>query len=210
MEKTTCPGCGAPWNGKHCRSCGYEPFREEKRPRRVPSQNGKICRKNHPLLGFLILLALIAGMLPILRNWGWQLEAMEEHNRSVTQEAVVPDAELVTLYAGEALHVFTTEYDTQHLSDGLTLYIQNDTDQGLRFHVEALLIDGNPGDQELYCKADAKSTGRNWLRFDPGAESDEIHSVSFLLTAYDPAGSLLITTDRITLGRSTEPENPYF
>ena len=131
VNQNTCPGCGAPWNGKRCRSCGYEPFREEPRRRTAPSPKKKTTRKKRGFPGFLVLLVLIGAMIPILRDWGQKLEIMEEANRSVTQEAVIPDAELRTLYQGENLHIFTTEYDAAHLSDGLTLYIRNDSDRDL-------------------------------------------------------------------------------
>lgn len=207
VNQNTCPGCGAPWNGKRCRSCGYEPFREEPRRRTAPSPKKKTTRKKRGFPGFLVLLVLIGAMIPILRDWGQKLEIMEEANRSVTQEAVIPDAELRTLYQGNDLHIFTTEYDAAHLSDGLTLYIRNDSVRDLVLHTEDLLINSNSADQQLYGKAYAKSISKNLLRFEA---SSEILSVSFRLKAFDMAGSQLFTTDRITLGEDTDVEKPFF
>ena len=210
MNKNTCPGCGAPWNRKRCRSCGYEPFQEDPRPKKGPSGKRKTSPKKHPLLRFLLLLLLIYSLLPLLRNWGQRLEILEEANRSVTQEAVIPDAELLTLYQGEDLYIFTTEYDAAHLSDGLTLYIRNDSDRDLVLHTDGLSINGSAAAQQLYCKAYANAISKNRLRFETETESSEIQSVSFRVKAFDLAGNLHVTSDRITLGEDFQTEEPYF
>lgn len=210
MNKNNCPGCGALWNGRRCRSCGYEPFREEPRRRSSPSPKSKKTRRKYPFLGFLLLLALIWTILPLLKKWGMELEVMEEINRSVTQEAVVPDAELLTLYYGENLHIFTTKYDAEHLSDGLTLYIQNSSDRDLVLHTDGLLINGSTAGQQLYCKAYANVIGTNLLRFVPETGASEIQSVSFRLKAFDIAGNQLFTSDRIALGEDAQTEESYF
>lgn len=76
MHKSVCPECGAGYSGKRCRSCGYEPFFENPSVNKhVPSRKKQ---KKHPLLGFLILLALIAALMPVLRNWGMELEQVEQ------------------------------------------------------------------------------------------------------------------------------------
>lgn len=210
MNKNTCPGCGAPWNGRRCRSCGYEPFREDSRPRKKPSGKEKTPPKKHPLLGFLLLLFLIWSLMPLLRNWGQKLEVIEESNRTVTQEAVIPDAALLTLYYGENLHIFTSEYDAAHLSDGLTLYIRNDSDRDLVLQTEGLFLNGSTAEQQLYCKAYAKAISQNWLRFESETGSSGIQSVSFRLKAFDVAGSQIFTSDRIALGEAIQTEEPYF
>ena len=207
MNQNTCPGCGAPWNGKRCRSCGYEPFREEHRPRKKPSHKRKTHPKKHPFLGFLLLLFLIFSLMPLLRNWGQKLEIVEEANRSVTQEPVIPATDLLTLYSGENLQIFTTAYNAEDLSQGLTLYIQNNSDRDLVLHTEDLLINGSSADQQLYGKAYAKSISKNLLRFEA---SSEIQTVSFRLKAFDMAGSQLFTTDRIALGEDMDVEKPFF
>ena len=209
MNKNACPGCGAPWNGKRCRSCGYVPFREDPRPPKAPSAKRKRPQKKHPLLRFLLLLILIYSLIPILRNWGLKLEILEEANRSVTQEAVIPDAEFITLYQGEDLYIFM-EYDAAHLSDGLTLYIRNDSHRDLVLYTDALQINGKPAGQQMYCKSYANAISKNWLRFETETESSEILSVSFRLKAFDSAGNLHATSDRITLGEDSQAEEPYF
>ena len=79
MGNPVCPGCGAGYNGKHCRRCGYRPFPEDGRRKHSPAPViPEKKRRKHPLLGFLILLMLIAALMPLLRSWGLKLEAMED------------------------------------------------------------------------------------------------------------------------------------
>ena len=81
MQNAICPGCGAGYNGKRCRRCGYEPFPEAKPHTAAPTNPvPRRKRQKHPLIRFLILLLLIWSLLPLLRQWGQQLEAMEDSN----------------------------------------------------------------------------------------------------------------------------------
>ena len=83
MEHATCPGCGAAFQGKRCRSCGYEPFGEVtagKTAVRKPAPKKE--RKRFVLIRFLILLYLIYSLMPFFREWGLKLEAIEESNRN--------------------------------------------------------------------------------------------------------------------------------
>ena len=89
MRTDRCPGCGAAYNGKKCHACGFEPF--EKNTGQKPTGRKKTSAQHQQksafrsLIGFLIILALIALMLPILRNWGLRLETMENANVSIIQ-----------------------------------------------------------------------------------------------------------------------------
>ena len=95
VKNTTCPGCGAGYNGRRCRSCGYESFGETSHPKRPASASAVPAPRKrwqlHPLIRFLLLLYLIYSLLPIFRNWGLKLEAMEENARK-------PES---SFYAGE-------------------------------------------------------------------------------------------------------------
>lgn len=88
MAKERCPSCGAPYNGKKCRACCYQcPPSDIPRPE-VPAPALSKTAKNHPktrqksafrsLLGFLILLLLIALLLPGLRTWGQELKSIAD------------------------------------------------------------------------------------------------------------------------------------
>ena len=81
MQNAICPGCGAGYNGRRCRRCGYAPFPEAKPHTAAPTNPvPRRKRQKHPLIRFLILLLLIWALLPLLRQWGQQLEATEDSN----------------------------------------------------------------------------------------------------------------------------------
>lgn len=83
VKNMTCPGCGAAYDGKRCRCCGYTHFSETDMPGKTArAASPKRERRKHPLLGFLILLYLIYALLPWLRSWGLKLEDMENAARS--------------------------------------------------------------------------------------------------------------------------------
>ena len=97
MEKIRCPGCGMPYNGRKCRNCLFQPAKSDlaavrtgrKRNHASPGflKGGKKQKSLlRSLLGFLVILALIALLLPSLRNWGMELEKTEQAN-SVVQSA---------------------------------------------------------------------------------------------------------------------------
>lgn len=113
MGKNTCPGCGAGFNGKRCRSCGYEHFSEEIAhrghthqgeplvieaparkpvPRKDPFGCDKKTRKKNPLIRFLILLYILYSLMPLLREWGLKLEAMED--MASRQDTVIHSGEV--------------------------------------------------------------------------------------------------------------------
>ena len=92
MKNTVCPGCGAGYNGRHCRRCGYETFPEAAgRSSKPAAPVSKKKRKKHPLIGFVILLLLIWALLPGLRQWGQKLDAIEDaHNTGHHTRQVPP------------------------------------------------------------------------------------------------------------------------
>ena len=98
MEKIRCPGCGMPYNGRKCRNCLFQPAKSdlttvrtgEKREKAsldFPAGRKKQKSALRSLLGFLVILALIALMLPSLRNWGMELEEMKRTNSTVQSAA---------------------------------------------------------------------------------------------------------------------------
>jgi len=235
MRKMTCPSCGAPYNGKRCRSCSYEHFSEEiahgnhthrgeplvidapvrkPLPRKDPFDCDRKARKKHPLLRFLVLLTLINSLMPMLRNWGLKLEAIEESHRTAAREPVVPAEDMVTLYRNGDIHIFTSAYDAEHFADSLTLYVQNDSRQDVTVYSTQLLINNYViQDGSLYCEAGGNAIGKTWLYRDEEllkkAGISRIQSVSFRLEAFTGKGDFLFTTDLITLGQmpDTFPES---
>ena len=93
MEKIRCPGCGMPYNGRKCRNCLFQPVKTDLSPvsaeKKTASQaNGKKQKSAlRSLLGLLVILALIALLLPSLRNWGMELEETERTNSTVQSAA---------------------------------------------------------------------------------------------------------------------------
>ena len=79
MASYLCPGCGAVYNGKKCRACGYTPFSNTSLPGEPVPAGIRFRRRkrSHPFLGFVLLLCLIAGSIPLMRNFGLELEARE-------------------------------------------------------------------------------------------------------------------------------------
>ena len=98
MERNRCPGCGMPYNGKKCRNCLFQPVKTDLTSDSVREKQTKVSRPSpkdgkkqtsalRSLIGFLVILVLIALMLPILRNWGMELEEMEHLNSTVQSAA---------------------------------------------------------------------------------------------------------------------------
>lgn len=87
MARERCPGCGAPYNGRKCRRCLYQPMTAASpasaHPRKKPSARQHQSSALRSLLGFVILLILIGLLLPVLRNWGTALKATAESNATV-------------------------------------------------------------------------------------------------------------------------------
>lgn len=84
MTDNRCPGCGAPYNGRKCRQCLYTAaVPASARSRTKPASRQQKSSVLRSLLGFVILLILIALLLPALRNWGTDLKATAESNAAV-------------------------------------------------------------------------------------------------------------------------------
>lgn len=123
MAQMRCPGCGAPYNGKKCRMCLYEPMdtdlsrRAEKSapvPKKKASQPKQKKRESvfSSLGGFLIILALVAITMPSIQNWGVKLEAIEAANLAPEP---IPGNPTV-LFQQESITVLVPETDSPSIS----------------------------------------------------------------------------------------------
>ena len=80
MERNRCPGCGMPYNGRKCRNCLFRPVKTDltaaSPEKKQTSSTGRKKQRSvlRSLLGFLVILTLIALLLPSLRNWGMELK----------------------------------------------------------------------------------------------------------------------------------------
>lgn len=214
MRKQTCPGCGAGFNGKRCRSCGYVPFGEAASTRtrsdRARPSAPKKAGKKHPLIRFFLLLYLIYSLMPLLRNWGMELERTEDRNTAASRETAVSAEDTVTLYRQEDLQIFISGRDTEPLTGRLTLYAQNDTSRDLELRITQLLVNGCPLQQELVWSAGANAIGKAWLTVSEeslhAAGISHIRSIAFRLEIRESSGNLLYTTQFITVGDTAPSE----
>ena len=85
MAKEMCPGCGAPYNGRKCRACFFQPVqtdisrggRKDSTGSALPGRNRRQYSAARSLMGFLVILLLIALLLPTIRTLGERLEQIE-------------------------------------------------------------------------------------------------------------------------------------
>lgn len=235
MKRSTCPSCGAPYNGKRCRRCCYEHFTEEiahgnhahrgeslvtDAPARKPASScAKAPRKKHPLVRFLVLLTLIYSLMPMLRNWGLRLEAME--NRPAAMMAAQPEPilqpeNMVIFHQEDGITIFTTPEqfsDPNHFS----LYVHNES--AMKVTASAGEIQVNDIDlphASLVCRAKPGEIGKGWLETDPvewqAAGIQDIRTLSFTITVLRQDGRIGFETDEICIiaeGTDT-PTEPFF
>lgn len=233
MARYTCPSCGAVYNGRKCRECFYEHFSEEiahgnhthkgeplvidapvRRP--IPRKDPFGCdrkrpkarrqRRQHPLVGLLVILFVINAFLPMLRDWGLELEAMEE------AAMAEPMPENLTVL---------------HQEGPITLYAQSeqltDFDQGLRIWVknELAKVDVYASPRyvtvngfvmayaSLYAEASADSYGMGTLYLDQQELLElgitQVQEMTFVLEVVDEDYTVLFETEPITLSATGRP-----
>lgn len=227
MARDICPSCGAAYNGRKCRSCLYEHFSEEiahgnhthtgeplvipgpvRRPirRKDPFGCEKKTRRKRPLTGFVILLALINILLPMLRDWGLDLETRENSYIAMEPEPVMAPEEKVILHQEQGVTIFANSEDFEDFRDGLCVYVEY-TGALASVTVSAGDIKVNGCDMPfsaLVCKARrGGEIGKGWLELaerDLEANSlEELQTLSMTLTALGSNGRALFTTDEITV-----------
>lgn len=214
MARSKCPSCGLPYDGKRCRSCLYEHFTEEiahgshvhegeplvidapvRKPirRKNPFDREKRTGKRHPLAGFLVLLAIIHFLLPVLRNWGLELEAIEESH--IAREAEpepdihIPESALV-LYQDEEILVAAGWQENQEFTRDFPVYVRNDSSRDITVSGRDIQINGYQLEySHLYCNAEAGRTGMGIFVFE---ERDKVNAgilavqdIAFRLDIYD-------------------------
>lgn len=90
MANQTCPGCGAPYNGKKCRFCFYAPMDTDVSSRPTadhPKRNFSRKQRQQKtamgsFAGFLVILVALSAVLPGFRNFGLKLDAIDAANRT--------------------------------------------------------------------------------------------------------------------------------
>lgn len=226
MKMTTCPSCGASYNGKRCCNCYYEHFTEEIAhgnhshkgeplviyaptrkpiPRKNPFGCDKKTRKKHPLIRFLILLYLLYSLMPMLRNWGLELEAREDSRATVAihPEPILQPENMVILHHEKGITLFTTP---EQFADpnNFTLFFHNESGMAMTVSSGDIRVNGiDLPHASLVCKARPGEIGKGWLEVDLGeweaAGIQEIHTLSFSLTGLGQDGRIHFETDKICL-----------
>lgn len=226
MKENTCPSCGASYNGKHCRHCGYKHFSEalthgshthkgeplcidaparQPIPRKDPFGCDKQTRNKHPLVRFFLLLSLISALMPMLRNWGLKLETMEG-SRSIAAaqpEPILQPENRIILHQEGDITIFTTPEQLADLNQ-FSLYVRNEGSRGVTVSAGDIQVNGTPlSHAALVCKAHAGGIGKGWLEVDvrewEAAGIQEIRTLSFDLAVLGQDGRLYFETSAICL-----------
>lgn len=241
MARYVCPSCGASWNGKRCRKCNYAHFSEETahrghthrgeplvidEPRRkpIPRKDPFGCdpktrkrmfprreKKRRPFAGLLTIFLLIYSFLPLVRNWGLELEAREAN---LQMEMALPE-DLVTLHEEGPITISTQpQYLNEFPDAGLRLWVQNGLKNSDVFlSTKYVLADGFvlPNTQ-LYMECSAGSMCLDTLYLDGENLKDagitQVRELTFVLECVDEAYTVLFETDPITITREFVPVPP--
>lgn len=240
MARYTCPSCGVSWNGKRCRACNYEHFSEEiahgghihrgeplvidapvRKP--IPKKDPFGCdertrkgafprreKKQRPFAGLLTIFLLIYSFLPLVRNWGLELEAREE----VRMEQTLPE-DLVTLYEEGPVTISTQPRYTIEFPDaGLRLWVENELrNQDVYVTAKYVMADGFVlPDSILYVEGSAGAYGMGTLYLDGDNLKDagitQVRELTFVLECMDESHTVLFETDPITITREVPAQHP--
>lgn len=163
MARYSCPSCGSIYNGKKCRQCLYEHFTEEIAhgthvhegeplvidapmgraiKRKDPFGCEKRTRKKHPFAGFLVLLAIINSLLPMLRNWGLELEAIEDRYIAAEPEPMVIPENCTVLYDDGEVAVYAQWEQGQTFDERIPVYIKNDSRRDMIVQSRSVVVNG--------------------------------------------------------------------
>lgn len=223
MARYVCPSCGASYNGKRCRSCNYEHFSEEiahgghshrgeplvidgpvRKP--IPKKDPFACeetsrkrvfpkreKKQRPFGGLFLIFMLIYTFLPLVRQWGVELEAREAQMETVWM------TDPVVLHREGPVTISVEAAGLENLEEGLRIWVKNDAKRyAVYTTAKSVLVKGklveNPS---LYVKSVADAYGLDTLYL-TGAEKPE--DVTLILEVYHENGALLFETPPINLG----------
>lgn len=229
MAKYTCPSCGAAFNGKKCRQCYYEHFTEEithglhthegeplviDAPVRKPVKRknpfeweNRRKKKKHPIAGFLAILLIFNSLLPLIRDWGLELEAREA---AMTPEPLPED--LVILYEEGAVTIYLPSWQLTEFADsGLTLWVENESkDFDVYVMPKYILANGFAMNYaSFYAEAQSSSIGKGFLYLDEEELADahitDLQELSFVLEVVDEDYTVLFETHPIILSKTGRP-----
>lgn len=229
MARYTCPGCGAPYNGRKCRVCCYEHFSEEithgnhthkgeplvidtpvRRP--IPKKDPFGCekkprkreKKGNPLVRFFTLLYIIYALLPMVRNWGLELERREQ-----AAPEPVP-AVLVAIHEedGITISVPADQLSSPHWEKGLQIWVENRREEDLTVGTRYVTVNGFAlPNASLHVQANSKKSGMGTLYLPEADLKDanirSIRELTFVLEGMDEDYFDVFVTDPITMTNET-------
>ena len=199
MARYTCPSCGARYNGKRCRACFYENFSEE--ISHAPSPKPifpKREKKQRPFAGLLTIFLLIYSFLPLVRDWGLELETRE----TAAQMEMGIAEELVELFHQKPVTIYIPQGEFSHRSDGIQLWLRNDSSRDLSLEVKQASANGFVMENAaLLLKASANSFGMGtlYLNETPPEAADGSLTVTVTLRVLDDLDMVLLDTHPISL-----------
>lgn len=239
MARYVCPSCGASWNGRKCRECYYEHFSEEishgththkgeplvidspvRRP--IPRKDPFGCpkpvrrqrrtRQKHPIARFLALLFVIYSLLPMLRDWGLELEARE----ALAQPEMALPENLVTLHEEGPITISTLPECLSDPEQGIRIWVENDLEK-TDVHVTSRYVTVNGfvlPSSGVYVDAAGGLYGMGTLYLYEEELKDanirQVQEITFVLEATDEDYTLLFETDPITISTTENPVEPQW
>lgn len=237
MARYTCPSCGASWNGKRCRACNYEHFSEEiahgghthtgepliiggsaRKP--IPKKDPFGCdertrrpvfprreKKQRPFAGLLTIFLLIYSFLPLVRNWGLELE---EREAAVQMEMALPQ-DLVKLHEEGPVTISTQPRFMNEFPDaGLRLWVENEQNYNdVYVTAKYVMADGFVlPDSGVYVEGSAGAYGMGTLYLNEENLKDagitQVRELVFVLECMDESHTVLFETDPITITREVQ------
>ena len=237
MARYVCPSCGAFYNGKKCRQCCYEHFSEEiahgghthrgeplvidaptRRP--IPKKDPFGCekksrrayrpkeKKQRPFAGLMSIFLVIYALLPLVRDWGLELEAREE-----AAPEPVP-ASLVTLYEEGDFTFSVQKEQIGDFDEGLRIWVKNDSEEDCYVNARTVTANGFAMQyRNLYVDAAAESWGMGTLYLDQNeleaAFIEDVRELSFSLEVVsDESYRVLLVTPPLGLSTGESVETP--
>lgn len=227
MARYKCPSCGEVYNGKKCRNCLYEHFTEEiahgnhthegeplvidapvRKP--LPRKNPFGCeprtRKKNPTAVFVLLLAIVHFLMPVLGNLWNRLEAAERPSASITAapEPVLQPENMVIFHQEDGITIFTSLDQLIQPTKDFSLYVHNESDMAVTVSAGEIRINGiDLPHAALVCKARPGEIGKGWLQPDAveweASGIQQVHTLSFDLGVIRQDGRLLFKTGSICL-----------
>lgn len=237
MARYLCPSCGAAYNGKKCRQCLYDHFTEEishgnhvhegeplvidapvRKPVKWKDPFGceKRTRKKHPIAGFLVLLVMINALLPMLRSWGQELEAIEGLHIAAEPEPVAIPENCTVLYDDGEVAVYAQWDQGQVFEDRIPFYVKNDSRRDMVVQSRYVVVNGILLEySSLFASPDRGTTEMVSFYLSQtdldNCGIEAIETLTFYIEVHEDGDyENIITAEPVTLRASVEPDAVLF